>query len=112
MKGHVMRRREFMKLLGGGALAWPAQARAQQALPVIGVLGGGSRSSIEFALAAFAEGLRQQGYVEGRNVSIQYSWADGHYDLLPSMADEFVRRRVAVIVALAGTVTAQAAKAA
>jgi putative ABC transport system substrate-binding protein len=80
---------------------------------VIGVLvGSGSRETFEFALAAFAQGLRQQGYVEDRNFSFEYSWADGHYDLLPSMAAEFVRRRVAVIATLGGTPTAQAAKAA
>jgi putative ABC transport system substrate-binding protein len=96
-----------------GAAAWPLAARAQQpAVPVIGVLGSGSRSTFEFALAAFAQGLRQQGFVEDRNLNIEYMWADGHYDLLPSMAAEFVRRRVAVIVTFQGTVTAEAAKAA
>jgi putative ABC transport system substrate-binding protein len=107
-----MKRREF--IAGLGAAAWPVLARAQQsALPVIGVLvGSGSPATFEFALAAFAQGLRQQGYIEDRNVSIQYSWADGHYDLLPAMAAEFVRRRVAVIATFGGTVTAQAAKAA
>jgi putative ABC transport system substrate-binding protein len=107
-----MQRREFITLLGGAA-AWPVTARAQQlALPVIGVLGSGSRNTSEFALSAFAEGLRQQGYTEDRNVSIQYSWADGHYDLLPSMAAEFVRRHVAMIVTLQGTPPLVAAKAA
>jgi putative tryptophan/tyrosine transport system substrate-binding protein len=105
-------RREFITLIGGAA-AWPIVAHAQQpAMPVIGVLGSASRSPFEFALTAFVEGLRQQGYVEDRNVAIQYSWADGHYDLLPSMAAEFVRRRVSVIVTFQGTVTAEAAKAA
>jgi putative tryptophan/tyrosine transport system substrate-binding protein len=112
-----MRRRDFIAGLGGAAVAarsaWPVAARAQQAaMPVIGVLGSGSRSTFEFALAAFIQGLRQQGYVEDRNVSIQYSWAEGHYDLLPSMASESVRRHVAVIVTFQGTVTAEAAKAA
>ena len=107
-----MRRREFLAGVGYAA-AWPVVARAQQrALPVIGILGGGSRSAFDFALSALAQGLRQQGFVEDRNVSIQYSWADGHYDLLASMAAEFVRRRVSVIVTLQGTVTAEAAKAA
>jgi putative tryptophan/tyrosine transport system substrate-binding protein len=106
-----VRRREF--IAGLGAAAWPVVVRAQQpALPVIGVLGSGSRSTFEFALTAFAQGLRQQGYVEDSNVSIQYSWADGHYDLLASMAAEFARRQVAVIVSFQGTVTAEAAKAA
>jgi putative ABC transport system substrate-binding protein len=109
----VIHRRDFITLLGGAAAAWPLAARAQQTrLPVIGVLGSGSRNTFEFALSAFAEGLRQQGYVEDRNVSIEYSWADGHYDLLPSMAAEFVRRHVTVIVTFQGTVTAEAAKAA
>jgi putative ABC transport system substrate-binding protein len=107
-----MRRRDFITLLGGAA-AWPLTAHAQQgAIPVVGVLGSGSRITFEFALAAYAQGLRQQGYVEDGNVSIQYSWADGHYDLLPSMAAEFVRRHVAVIVTFQGTVTAEAARAA
>jgi putative ABC transport system substrate-binding protein len=105
-------RRTFLTGLGAAA-AWPLAARGQQgALPVIGILGSGSHKTFEFALAAFAQGLRQQGYVEDRNVSIEYSWADGHYDLLPSMAAEFVRRRIAVIATFGGTVTAQAAKAA
>jgi putative ABC transport system substrate-binding protein len=106
-----MRRREFITLLGGTVAASPLAARAQQSLPMIGVLGSGSPSSFEFALDAFAQGLRQQGYVEDRSITIEYSWADGHYDLLPSMAAEFVRRHVAVIVTLQGTVTAEAAKA-
>jgi putative tryptophan/tyrosine transport system substrate-binding protein len=108
-----MRRRGFITLIGGTMAAWPLAVWAQQAAtPVIGVLGSGSRSSFEFALAAFARGLRQQGFVEDRNLRIDYIWADGRYDLLPSMAAEFVRRRVAVIVTFQGTVTAEAAKAA
>jgi putative ABC transport system substrate-binding protein len=108
-----MQRRDFLTLLGSAASVWPLAVRAQQpAAPVIGVLGSGSRSTFEFALAAFAQGLRQQGFVEDRNLSIEYMWPDGHYDLLPSMAAEFVRRRVAVIVTFQGTVTAEAAKAA
>ena len=108
----MIRRREFITFLGGAA-AWPLAARAQQpALPVIGVPGSGSRSASDFLLAAFAQGLRQQGFVEDRNVNLHYSWAEGHYDLLPTMAAEFVRRRVAVIVTLGGTVAAEAAKAA
>src|SRR5580704_9290769 len=107
-----MRRRDFISLLGGAA-AWPVAARAQQqATPEIGVLSASSPSALELGLSAFKEGLLQQGYVEDRNVRIQYSWATGHFDLLPSMAAEFVRRRVAVIVALSGTEAAEAAKAA
>jgi len=106
-----MRRRDFITLLGSAAASWPRAARAQQrTMPVIGVLSSVSRSGYEFGLSAFAQGLRQQAYGEDRNVSIQHSWADGHFDLLPSMAAEFVRRRVAVIVTLQGTVTAEAAK--
>jgi putative ABC transport system substrate-binding protein len=86
-------------------------ARAQQqAMPVIGVLGSGSRRATELAVATFLDGLRQQGFTDEHNVTIQYSWADGHFDLLPSMAAEFVRRRVAVIVTLQGTITTEAAK--
>jgi putative ABC transport system substrate-binding protein len=105
-----MRRRDFITVLGGAA-AWPLAAWAQPTVPVIGVLGSGSRGPFEFALAAFAQGLRGQGFIEDRNLSIEYIWADGHYDLLPSMAAEFVRRRVTVIVTFQGTVTAEAAKA-
>src|ERR1700759_139454 len=104
-----MRRREFLGLVGGAA-AWPLATRAQQPRPVIGVLSATSRSALEFALPAFAQGLRRQGFVEDQNVDIQYSWANGHYDLLSSMAAEFVRRRATVIVTLNGTVAAKAAK--
>jgi len=108
----MMRRRQFITLVGGAATAWPLAARAQRpAMPVIGILGLGSRSAFDFALLAFAQGLRQQGFVEDRNVSIQYSWAEGHYDLLPSMAAEFVRRRVSVIVTFSAPATEEAAKA-
>src|SRR4051794_33415581 len=102
----MIRRREFITLVGGAA-AWPVAVRAQQpAKPVVGVLGSTSFGSFGFALTPFAQGLHDEGYFEDRNVSIQYSWADGHYDLLPAMAAEFVRRRVAAIVTFGGTVTA------
>jgi putative ABC transport system substrate-binding protein len=108
----MMRRREFIAGIGSAA-AWPLAARAQQqALPVIGVLGSGSMRATQYAVATFLDGLRQQGFAEEHNVTIEYSWADGHFDLLPSMAAEFVRRRVAVIVTLQGTITTEAAKAA
>jgi putative tryptophan/tyrosine transport system substrate-binding protein len=107
-----MNRRDLITLLGGAAML-PVAARAQQAaMPAIGLLSATSRSADKVGLSAFKQGLLQQGYVEDRNLSIQYSWADGHFDLLPSMAAEFVRRRVAVIVTLSGTEAAEAAKAA
>src|SRR3954453_18571308 len=100
----TMQRRGFIALVGSAAAAWPLVARAQQpAVPVVGVLGSTSFASFGFALPPFAQGLRDEGYFEDRNVNIQYSWADGHYDLLPAMAAEFVRRRVAAIVTFGGT---------
>ena len=104
-----LNRRSFITLLGG-TTTWPLAARAQQPMPVIGFLGGRSRSSSEFAVAAFNQGLRDQGYIEGRNVAIEYRWSDGQYDRMSGIAAEFVQRRGTVSVALAGTPTAQAAK--
>jgi putative ABC transport system substrate-binding protein len=80
-------RRELLAALGGAAAAWPLVARAQgAAMPVIGFLSGRSRSEAAYALAAFHQGLRQGGFVEGQNVAIEYRWAEGQYDRLPAVA--------------------------
>ena len=106
-----MRRREFIAALGGAA-AWPFAAHAQHAVPVIGYLNGASAAEFPHLLAGFRRGLTEIGYVEGRNVTIEYRYADGRYDRLPALAADLVNREVSVIVATAGTPTIRAAKAA
>jgi putative tryptophan/tyrosine transport system substrate-binding protein len=107
-----MRRRQIFHVLGG-ALAWPLAARAEQStVPAVGLVHAASASYFTQLAPSFAQGLKESGYTEGQNVTIEYRWAEGHYDRLPELAAELVARQVAVIIAGGGTTPARAAKAA
>jgi putative tryptophan/tyrosine transport system substrate-binding protein len=108
-----MQRRAFITGIAGAAAAWPFAVPAQQqAIPVVGFLSSRSPAEAASDLAAFRQGLGQTGFFEGKNVSIEYRWAEGHYDRLPDMATEFVTQQVAVIAAVGGEPSGLAAKAA
>src|SRR5262245_50773026 len=108
-----MRRRDFIKVVAGSAVAWPLAARAQQpGKPVIGYFGIASPDLFASRLRAFHQGLSESGYVEGRNVTIEYRWAEGHYDRVPALIEDLVRRQVTVIAAPGSTPAVLAAKAA
>ena len=108
----MMKRREFITLLGGAAAAWPLVARAQQrpAMPIVAYLHSASPEPYAAMVAAFQNGLAEAGYVDGQNVKIDYRWAEGQFNRLPLLAAELVARRPAILVAAGGNVSAAAAK--
>src|SRR5262249_29408024 len=109
-RGNRMKRRYFIRLLGGAAVAWPLVARAQH--PIVGVVSSRSLADSAMSIAAFRRGLADSGYVDGQNLEIISRWAEGHYDRLPPLAADLARRQVAVILATGGNPPALAAKAA
>jgi putative ABC transport system substrate-binding protein len=110
MPSYRLKRRDFITLIGGAA-AWPLGARAQQpAAPVVGFLDSGISNQSAFVVAGLLRGLNETGYVEGRNVALEYRWAEDESDRLPALAADLVRRKVAVIVTPSSTLAAFAAK--
>src|SRR5262245_49324302 len=110
-RGRVMRRRDFISLAAATTCAWPIAAFGQQpGMPAVGYLGRQTPEGCATRLAAFRRGLRETGYDEGRNVAVEYRWAEGHDERLPALAQDLVRRRVNVLVAPGGVPAALAAK--
>jgi putative ABC transport system substrate-binding protein len=108
-----MRRREFLGVMGGAAVAWPVVASAQQpAMPTIGFLDSRSPETLTDRLRVFRQSLKDNGYLEGDNVTIVYRWAENHLDLVPELAADLIRRQVAVVIASGGLPVVLAAKAA
>ena len=107
-----MRRREFISILGGAAAAWPPAVRAQQPVPLIGFISGGSADASTGFVTAFRKGLSETGFAEGQNIAVEYHWLEGHYDLLSALVADLIRRRVALIATPGSAPAALAAKAA
>jgi putative tryptophan/tyrosine transport system substrate-binding protein len=112
MQFDQLKRREIITLLGSMVAAWPLAARAQPAMPVIGFLSSLAHTDLGLVIPGFHEGLNAAGFVEGRNIAIEYRWAEGDYRRLPALAGDLVNRKVTVIAAISGTPSALAAKAA
>src|SRR5215469_11118313 len=106
-----MRCRDFIKAITGSAAVWPLAARTQQpAMPVVGFINAGTADASTGRIAAFRKGLSEAGYAEGQNVMVEYHWLEGHYDRLPAVLADLVRRRVAVIATPGATEATLAAK--